>query len=230
MNSFNKKSKNKLLYFLQKFYWNLHSRTWDNYLVTTNYASEIENIVNFICSKNLTPSAKLLDIGCATGNYSVAFANKNFDVNGVDYSPSMINKAKIKAAKLLVNNIQFLVADLNYPLPFPNYEFNIVIAAHILHGVPNLSFCIDEINRVLKQDGFLCLVVKNKKTKNKVISNNSKSLIDNILKFVKPFIFNKYKHWNINSLNLLEQVKLKHFAIYAQTETENNTVIILQKI
>ncbi len=224
-----KYSNNIFFYFLQKFYWNLHSRTWDNYLVTTNYAKEIENIVNFISSKNLTTSPKLLDIGCATGNYSISFANKNFDITGIDYSPSMINKAKKKAAKLGFNNIQFLVANLNYPLPFSNNKFNIVIAAHILHGVPNLSFCIGEIKRVLNNDGFLCLIIKNKQNKNKVISNNSKSLIDNILKFIKPFVFNNYNHWNINSLNLLELVKQNHFIIYGETETENNKVIIFTK-
>jgi SAM-dependent methyltransferase len=52
---------------------------------------EIGNIVN---NTMLTTKSVIADIGCGTGHHVADLKSKNFNVIGIDISPSMINKAK----------------------------------------------------------------------------------------------------------------------------------------
>ncbi|MFT5662479.1 MAG: 23S rRNA (guanine745-N1)-methyltransferase [Sulfurimonas sp.] len=93
---------------------------------------------------------KILDIGCAEGYYLDQF-KQSLDVNskhllsGIDiskYAIQLAAKRKIDA-KLVVANI--------YDLPFLNQEFNIVFSVFA-------PLDIDEINRVLRDNGTLIIV------------------------------------------------------------------------
>jgi glycine/sarcosine N-methyltransferase len=46
------------------------------------------------------PARRLLDVGCATGGYSLALAEAGFAVTGVDLAPEMVRLARAKAAGL----------------------------------------------------------------------------------------------------------------------------------
>lgn len=221
--------KSKINYQLQKLYWNLHSKTWDNYLVDTEYKEEIEHIVRIIDSVKEEINSSLLDIGCATGNYTIEFAKKGYDVTGLDYSPAMIETAKNKSVESNLKNIQYTVHDLNNPLPFENNKFNFVVAAHILHGINNNKSCVSEIFRVLKPNGFLCLILKEKGIKKTIKSPSKNILITKLLKFVKPFVFKGFKGWNNNAENLIEIVNNNNFSLTKSGNSINNKVLIYTK-
>lgn len=53
----------------------------------------------------------LLDLGCGTGNFSVAMAEKGYDVIAVDASPDMLMQAQAKAAEKELD-ILFLCQDM----------------------------------------------------------------------------------------------------------------------
>ncbi len=53
----------------------------------------------------------ILDLGCGTGNHSHIFAEKNYDVLGIDQSVEMLNQARNKMQHLS-NPANLLVADL----------------------------------------------------------------------------------------------------------------------
>jgi len=56
-------------------------------------------------------SASILNLGCGTGRHSLELAMMGFDVTGVDYLDSLIEKARSEALKKQLHNVQFEVGD-----------------------------------------------------------------------------------------------------------------------
>jgi ubiquinone/menaquinone biosynthesis C-methylase UbiE len=72
--------------------------------------------------------AKVLDIGCGSGRYSIECARRNADrVVGIDFAPSMINLSQEIARQMNVSNkCEFICGDfLTYPF---KESFDIVLA------------------------------------------------------------------------------------------------------
>ena len=78
----------------------------------------IENEIGF------NKSARILDIGCGTGRHSIELARRGYQVTGIDFSDSMLKRAKEKALKLNLN-IDFQKHDAR-DLPF-SAQFDLVI-------------------------------------------------------------------------------------------------------
>lgn len=97
------------------------------------------------------PGQICLDIGCGTGNYTIALAQLGLAMTGVDASAAMIAQARAKAPE-----IPWHVADATQ-LPFPDRSMagaTCVLAVH--HMAPVLSEVFSEAFRVL-DDGRLCI-------------------------------------------------------------------------
>ncbi|MBB5172140.1 class I SAM-dependent methyltransferase [Texcoconibacillus texcoconensis] len=97
----------------------------------------------------------VLDVGCGTGQMLKKRANQESELMGVDLSVEMIN-----AARHLFDTCHpsvdatFLVGDVE-SLPIEDSTCDIVFASCILFFLPNPSYAIVEISRVLKQGGVL---------------------------------------------------------------------------
>lgn len=63
-----------------------------------NYASEVDFVERRLRDHGVT-SGKLLDLGCGTGLHAIAFAQRGWNVAGIDLSEEMIAKAKARAAE-----------------------------------------------------------------------------------------------------------------------------------
>ncbi|GGI68717.1 23S rRNA (uracil(1939)-C(5))-methyltransferase RlmD [Shewanella gelidii] len=64
----------------------------------------------------LQPGERVLDLFCGVGNFSVALAQFNADVVGVEGVPAMVAQAKINAAQNHIGNLEFFHADLSRDL------------------------------------------------------------------------------------------------------------------
>lgn len=103
-------------------------------------------------SKNNPTGTSLLDIGCDSGNYTIALNESGFSAQGLDLSSSMLEQAKAKAP-----NINWVLGDMRQ-LPFAKASFDIVTTVHTLHYVKNaLQEVFQEVYKVLKPGGTLCI-------------------------------------------------------------------------
>ncbi|MGI8891876.1 MAG: class I SAM-dependent methyltransferase [Bacteroidia bacterium] len=88
-----------------------------------------------------------LDIGCGTGNYTIALAERGVNFVGIEPSEKMITQAKARS-----KNVQWLqgVAE---EIPFDKNVFNGVMATLTIHHWTNLEKAFKEIGRVLTDTG-----------------------------------------------------------------------------
>ncbi len=104
----------------------------------------------------LDKKASILDVGCGPGRDARIFANKGYEVIGVDLSKNMI-----AAARKRVKNAKFKVMDI-VNLKFKDNFFDGVWANAILMHLPkkDVTKAISEIRRVIKNKGIFYLSVK----------------------------------------------------------------------
>jgi len=88
-----------------------------------------------------------LDIGCGTGNYTIALADKGFKFTGVEPSGQMLNEAKSRN-----QNINWLQGTAEQ-IPAAGKAFDGVIATLTIHHWTDIKKAFSEINRVLSDDG-----------------------------------------------------------------------------
>jgi SAM-dependent methyltransferase len=96
---------------------------------------------------------RLLDLGCGEGRLTRDLRAIGHDVVGVDASPSMV-----VAARAADPAGTYLVANAGH-LPFPDAEFDDVIAFMSFHDMDDLSAAVAEATRVTAPEGHLCVAV-----------------------------------------------------------------------
>ena len=93
-----------------------------------------------------------LDIGCGTGNYLTALAQKGVKFVGIDPSEVMMEQAKAKN-----NNASFIQAKAEN-LPIPDAYFDGAMALFTMHHWDDIGKGLSELRRVLKPGAHLaCL-------------------------------------------------------------------------
>jgi ubiquinone/menaquinone biosynthesis C-methylase UbiE len=85
-----------------------------------------------------------LDIGCGTGNYTIALRNKNVQFYGVEPSKEMLESARKKNDE--INWVKGRAEEI----PVPDEIFYGAIATLTIHHWANLTAAFREISRVLK--------------------------------------------------------------------------------
>jgi ubiquinone/menaquinone biosynthesis C-methylase UbiE len=98
---------------------------------------------------------RILDAGCGSGPLAESLRAKGADVSGFDVSAAMVELAR----RRLGEDADLAVADLAAPLPYPDAEFDDVIASLVLHYLQDWTAPLAELRRVMKPGGRLMVVV-----------------------------------------------------------------------
>jgi SAM-dependent methyltransferase len=98
---------------------------------------------------------RILDAGCGAGAVASALRDRGADVAGFDRSARMIELARQR----LGADADLRVADITSPLPYPDREFDDVVAALVLHYLEDWTAPLAELHRVLRPGGRLIVVV-----------------------------------------------------------------------
>ncbi len=101
----------------------------------------------------------LLDLGCGNGRHSIFFAGHSTQVVGIDFSLNLLKIAKEKSKSHNVDNVSFILADVN-ALPFKKNIFTNIIYLSTLHHIPTIEKRqknLAQIKQILKKRG-ICLI------------------------------------------------------------------------
>ena len=106
---------------------------------------------------------KILDLGVGLGRHSIFFAQKGFDVSGIDISEYAVNRLKVISDK---NNLNIDVRQANMlKLPFDDNNFDAVFSYNVIYHTDTKGFDIvlSEIKRVLRSGGefYFTMISKN---------------------------------------------------------------------
>ena len=93
----------------------------------------------------------VLELATGTGLIAKSIVNAAAHIEATDASAEMIAEAKRDNRSV---KLYFSVQDM-FCLPYANQSFNVVIVSNALHIVPQPEKALQEIKRVLKDDGVL---------------------------------------------------------------------------
>lgn len=97
----------------------------------------------------------VIDLGSGAGNDCFVARHETGSkgkVIGIDFTPIMINKARINAEKLGYNNVEFREGDID-DMPVSDDLAEVIVSNCVLNLVPSKEKVIKEIYRVLKPGG-----------------------------------------------------------------------------
>ena len=102
----------------------------------------------------LEGKAKLLDIGCGSGEISFALREQGFEPFGIDFSPTAIEIATSAG-------LECQIADLDEGITASAESYDVVWAGDVLEHVFDPIGLLEEISRVLKKSGVFCATIPN---------------------------------------------------------------------
>lgn len=105
---------------------------------------------------HLTPSMKILDVGCGPGTITTDLATLAHagHVTGLDYAEAALISARAHAAAEHVPNVDFIHGDA-YALRFPDNTFDLVHAHQVLQHLGDPVSALREMRRVTKPGGLV---------------------------------------------------------------------------
>ena len=168
-----------------------------------------ETVYNGKCYKEIAEKIKeyvtnddvVLECACGTGLLTLPMAQTCKKLIATDYSEGMLRQAKKKVTKY--SNTKVGKANI-LALPFKEGEFDVVVAANVIHLLDEPDKAISELKRVCKPNGRILLPTYiNNEKKNSIFA--AKLLAVFGVKFKRQFSLASYKEF-IASHNL-SQVK-----------------------
>jgi len=114
-----------------------------------------EMVLQLLEEVSLDDSSLVLDVGCGTGNNTILLSSTiPARVSGLDISYGMLQKANEKES-----HIPLVQAPADN-IPFVSDTFDYVYMTEVLHHLPDILMTFQEIHRVLKTTGLLCIVTQ----------------------------------------------------------------------
>lgn len=119
----------------------------------------------------LRAGQRLLDLGCGEGRHAIAaWRQHGVDVLAVDLSTADLHTARGRAAEqaaqeqtpdaLRVEPATFMAINADaLRLPFADHSFDAIVCSEVLEHIPDYRAALEEIRRVLRPGGLLCVSV-----------------------------------------------------------------------
>jgi 2-polyprenyl-3-methyl-5-hydroxy-6-metoxy-1,4-benzoquinol methylase len=134
--------------------WNARAERWDARAEANATAPDRETDLDRIWTAlALGPAARLLDAGCGSGQFAIAFALRGVTVTGVDLSPRMIRRAEVHARERKAA-VSWRIGDISQ-LTDSAAVYDAIVARVLLPFVPDVPATLRELRRVLKPGGRL---------------------------------------------------------------------------
>ncbi len=160
----------------------------------------LKNIISKIkkhCTKNNLNNPVIIEAGCGTGHVLEEIVKNidNTNLTGIDPLQWWLDKAKERLgtkAKLLKSFAE--------DLPFESKSVDIAICTEVLEHVINPKIVLNELQRVIKDNGIIIISIPNEK-----LINNLKDIVDSLKIYKKLFSNIPRKNdeeWHLHSFDL----------------------------
>lgn len=108
--------------------------------------------------ESLPKGAKVLDVGCGTGEHLARAVKAGFEAHGVEPAPAMLDFARKNVPEADIRQ------GIATELPFKDGEFDLVIMVEVLRYLdrPDTEQALKEARRVLKPGGLLFVTLVNR--------------------------------------------------------------------
>lgn len=103
----------------------------------------------------IKPGNTVVDLGSGAGNDCFVARHETGEsgkVLGIDFTPEMIDKARLNADKLKFNNVEFRLGDIEN-IPAMSNIADVVVSNCVMNLVPNKPKAFSEVHRILKVGG-----------------------------------------------------------------------------
>ncbi len=169
---------------------------WDKFAPFYDF---FETVYNGKCYKGIAEKIKeyvteediVLECACGTGLLTLPMAQKCKKLIATDLSVGMMRQAKKKVAKY--TNTTVKKASI-LELPFKAGDFDVVVAANVIHLLDEPEKAISELKRVCKPNGKIILPVYiNKEKKNSVVAAKLLSVLG--VTFIRQFSLASYQEF-----------------------------------
>ncbi len=130
-------------------------------------ASTVREVEQILRAAKPRPGARILDLGCGIGRHSLEFAERGFDVVGLDFSKDYLAQANQAKKQRRLSNLQFVQGDMRkVDRYFPPASFGLVICVRDTFGYfddrKDDKRVLAGVSRILESEGALLLNVSNK--------------------------------------------------------------------
>lgn len=112
---------------------------YDWFYEDKDYKAECDFIEQIFEKYGTKKIASILDLGCGTGSHSIIFAEKGYDVTGVDQSETMLDIAQAKAS-IKNRNIKFKKQDIRHLDLSRNFDAAVAMFAVMGYQTSNKDF------------------------------------------------------------------------------------------
>lgn len=135
-----------------KDYWERHARNYDASLRWV-LGRPLPRMLE-LASEAVRGKGRVLEVAAGTGIVTSAIAQTCDSVVATDYASAMVESLGRRVQDARLTNVTCEQADI-YSLPYQAGEFDAVVAANVLHLVPDLPGAIGAISKVTKPGGLL---------------------------------------------------------------------------
>lgn len=138
--------------------WDARAERWDATAEASVTAPDRQADLDRIwAALRLRAGARLLDAGCGSGQFAIAFAERGARVTAVDLSPEMIRRARGHAAARGAD-VEWRIGDVT-TLAEPFAVYDAIHARVLFQFLPDIPAALRELRRVLKPGGRLLVSV-----------------------------------------------------------------------
>ena len=103
----------------------------------------------------IKPGDTVIDLGSGAGNDCFVARHETGETGkiiGIDFTPAMIDKARLNADKLKYNNVEFRLGDIEN-IPTMSNVADVVVSNCVMNLVPDKPKAFSEVQRILKVGG-----------------------------------------------------------------------------
>lgn len=132
-------------------YWERHAKRYDR--ATRLLARPVPRMLELAVAAT-RGKPRVLEVAAGTGLVTAAIGPAVGELIATDYAAAMVQQLETRVRAAGLAKVRCAQADV-YALPFPDGSFDAVVAANMLHLVPDLEGALASLRRVLRPDGVL---------------------------------------------------------------------------